>query len=118
MDVEFEIDLDRDPFADFRTEGQGEGGLLKLMPVTAWARTAESKRQPSADSARTDDVHQLISGLSIPTHVASVAYPRGCRIRRVRVPAPRPAPRSRLTRPLILSKRALADARNDQQSGA
>ena len=116
-DAEFEIDLNRDPFSDFRDDTEGTGALLKLMPVTTWARTADSKRQPSADSARTDDVHQLIAGLSIP-HVAAVAYPRGCRIRRVRVPAPRPAPRSRLTRPLILSKRALADARNDQQSGA
>ena len=116
-DVEFEIDLDRDPFSDFRDDGDGRGGaLLKLMPVTTWARTADSKRQQSADSARTDDVHQLMAGLSIPPHVAAVAYPRGCRIRRVRVPAPRPAPRSRMTRPVILSKRALADARNDQSS--
>jgi hypothetical protein len=87
------------------------------MPLTTWARTGDSKRQQGTDSARTDDVHQLMAGLSIPPHVAAVAYPRGCRIRRVRVPAPRPAPRSRLTRPLILSKRALAEARNDQQSG-
>jgi hypothetical protein len=36
----------------------------------------------------------------------------------VRVPAPRQAGRSRISRPVILSKRALQDARNDQEAGA
>jgi len=117
-DVELEIDLDHDPFADFRSEGQAQArALLNLMPVTAWARVGDGKRQAS-ESARTDDVQDLMAGLSIPPHVAAVAYARGCRIRRVRVPAPRPAARTRMSRPVILSKRALAEARNDQQSGA
>jgi hypothetical protein len=114
---EIEIDLDHDPFADFRGE-EPESALLKLMPVTAWARTDERRAASPLESPRNDEFHELMAGLSIPTHVASVAYARGCRIRRVRVPAPRPAPRARLSRPLILSKRALHAAKNDQQSGA
>jgi hypothetical protein len=114
---EIEIDLDHDPFADFRGD-ETESALLKLMPVTAWARTDERKPDVSSESPRNDEFHELMAGLSIPTHVAVVAYARGCRIRRVRVPAPRPASRARLSRPVILSKRALHAARNDQQSGA
>ena len=117
-DAEIEIDLDHDPFADFRGDEARESPLLKLMPVTAWARTDDRKRPPSAPSGTTDEFNGLISGLLIPSHVAAVTYPRGCRIRRVRVPAPRPAARSRIPRPVILSKRALQEARNDQQSGA
>ena len=95
-----------------------ESALLKLMPVTAWARTDERRPESPLESPRHDEFHELMAGLSIPSQVAAVAYARGCRIRRVRVPAPRPAPRARLSRPVILSKRALHAAKNDQPSGA
>jgi CheY-like chemotaxis protein len=116
-ELEIEIDLDHDPFSDFRVEEGTDSPLLKLMPVSAWARPDSGKRH-SAAASKGDEFRDLIAGLSIPANVAGVAYARGCRIRRVRVPAPRQPGRSRMSHPVILSKRALEDARNDQQSGA
>ena len=52
-----------------------------------------------------------MAGLSVPPQVAGVTYGRGCRIRRVRVPAST-APRVQGgAPPLILSKRALDQVR-------
>jgi len=66
-----------------------------------------------------NDLHDLIDGLDVPTEVAAVTYGGGCRIRRVRVPAPRTEPRgrtSRSSRPVIVSKRALDEARSETRS--
>jgi hypothetical protein len=51
-----------------------------------------------------------MEGLSLPPQVAAVSYARGCRIRRVRVPAST-APRPQGAPPIILSKRALDQVR-------
>jgi len=67
-----------------------------------------------------NELHDLIDGLDLPSEVAAVTYGGGCRIRRVRVPAPRTtAPRARGasgSRPVILSKRALNEVRSETQS--
>jgi len=117
-EVEFEIDLDRDPFADFRPETEEQRkSLLRLMPLTDWARFENGRRPASPTVAKEDDLHDLMEGLDLPAHVAGVTYARGCRIRRVRVPAPRAAPRKGNPRPVILSKRALAEVREEKRTG-
>ena len=49
-----------------------------------WMRR-ENESPQSADGP--EDVRALLSMLAVPRAVAAVSYPRGCRIRRVRVPA-------------------------------
>jgi len=117
-DVEYEVDLNRDPFSDFRPDAEERRrSLLQLMPVGDWAKV--ENRKPKANGLPDDDLHDLINGLDMPTEVAAVTYGGGCRIRRVRVPAPRNEPRgraSRSSRPVIVSKRALDEARSDTRS--
>ena len=57
----------------------------RLGPLARWAR---SDAPPAAQGATvtSDDVRTLISSLAVPPAVASVTYPRGVRLRRVRVP--------------------------------
>jgi hypothetical protein len=111
QEVEFEVDLDRDPFAEFRPEAEeARRSLLRLMPLTDWA-TPQPGRRTAAEAPPQDDLHDLMEGLALPAHVAGVTYASGCRIRRVRVPAVRTAPRKGTTRPVILSKKALDEAR-------
>jgi hypothetical protein len=63
-----------------------------------------------------DDLHEHLAGLSLPLQVAAIAYPHGCRIRRVRVRAIEPVqPASRDKRPLIVSRRALEEYRGDDR---
>ena len=93
------------------------------MPLAFWARqlaAPSTHRLPpsglppvASKPAETpaDEIRELMAGLSVPPQVAGVTYGRGCRIRRVRVPAST-APRVQGgARPLILSKRALNQAR-------
>jgi hypothetical protein len=89
------------------------------MPLTDWAKRDVPKKQINGSTE--SDLRDLIDGLDLPTEVAAVTYGGGCRIRRVRVPAPRtPAARgarvARSSRPVILSKRALDEVRTDTQS--
>ena len=49
-----------------------------------WMRRESDAAEPADGPA---DVRALLSTLAVPRAVASVSYPRGCRIRRVRVPA-------------------------------
>ncbi len=115
--VEYEIDLDNDPFADFRPDAEDRRQLLTLMPLAQWAKLQEP-RQPKQDAAREDDLRDLMEGLALPPNVAKVTYARGCRIRRVRVPAARVAkPRSRNAKTVIVSKRALEEAREENRTG-
>jgi hypothetical protein len=73
-----------------------------------WApREAPAKSAQSVSPG--DPLRDLIAGLSLP-HVAGVRYASGCRIRRVRVPVAAP-PRARGARPVIVSRRALDEAR-------
>jgi hypothetical protein len=66
---------------------------------------------PESLKSDIDDLYALITGLAVPVDVAAVTYPRGCRIRRVRVPAgARPARTG--SKPLILSRRTLNENRS------
>jgi hypothetical protein len=60
----------------------GEDGL---GPLARWARS-DAPRAAKGAAVTSDDVRSLISSLAVPSAVASVTYPNGVRIRRVRVP--------------------------------
>jgi hypothetical protein len=113
-DVEYEVDLNTDPFSDFRPDGQGRRSLLQLMPLGDWAKVKNGKSRSTSLSAADNDLYEMIDGLDLPTEVAAVTYGGGCRIRRVRVPAPRTGGRTaRTSRPVIVSKRALDEVRSE-----
>jgi CheY-like chemotaxis protein len=63
-----------------------EAGLvaLGLAPPRAWLRH-EADASETAEGI--EDVRALLATLAVPAAIASVSYPRGCRIRRVRVPS-------------------------------
>ena len=88
------------------------------MPLSVWAKL-EPRRASSDAPPPENDLHDLIEGLAVPASVASITYAGGCRIRRVRVPAARTAPKkgARSARPVILSKRALDAVRSETRSG-
>ena len=58
-----------------------------------------------------EDVRALLSTLAVPSAIASVSYPRGCRIRRVRVPAS-PDAESAEAAGAVLASRGAADHRD------
>jgi len=65
-----------------------------------------------------DDLARLIDGLKIPPHVAAMSYPRGVRIRRLRVAAPKNAGATTEKRhPLTVSRRTLRAPAGDAPSG-
>ncbi|HXG54409.1 MAG TPA: hypothetical protein VNJ03_03445 [Vicinamibacterales bacterium] len=101
-----------DPFADFRAvvTGTGVDSIFKNMPIAAWARTS---RPAAAPPSEPDDAVALLARLGLPVYVSGFAYPRGCRIRRVRVPACAEAPAAS-SGPVILSKRALEEIRTSR----
>ena len=83
------------------------------MPLSVWARTENGHTNGETPAAQ-DDLHRLIEGLRMPPTVAAVSYPRGCRIRRVRVRAPKTTAASgEKRRPVIVSRRALRGSRDD-----
>jgi hypothetical protein len=92
-------------------------GPVRLTPLAMWARSEAPIASPppasdaSADRTTADEVRDLMAGLSIPPHVAAVSYARGCRIRRVRVPAASRTEGGKVAGPVILSKRALSERR-------
>ena len=78
------------------------------MPLSLWARSETArKRAPETPAEGHNDLQDLIAGLSVPTQVAVITYPRGCRIRRVRVRASRTPEDAGSRQALIVSKRAL-----------
>ena len=83
------------------------------MPLDTWAKT-ETRRTAAPDAAPDthSDLQNLIAGLSVPPEVAVVTYPRGCRIRRVRVQTPR-QPDLTARQAVIVSRRALQQTRRD-----
>jgi hypothetical protein len=104
----------QDAFAEFRDDPvERPRGAVRLVPLAVWARL--DKPVSSAPDTERDELRELLKGLSIPQHVASVSYARGCRIRRVRVPANPQAMKGLkgrgATGPVILSRRALDEAR-------
>ena len=60
-------------------------GSDRLGPLARWAHS-DAPRPVKNGAVTSDDVRSLISDLAVPPAVASVTYPSGVRIRRVRVP--------------------------------
>lgn len=98
----------------FTLRGQDPAGRDRNVgPLASWARA--EKRGGDGLSA-SDDLRMLLAGLAVPPAIAGVRYPRGVRIRRVRVPASQAADAGDTAGPVILSRRALAEQR--EQTGA
>jgi hypothetical protein len=75
------------------------------MPVENFGRF---EKAPAENENGHDELQQMMSRLTIPAPVASITYPRGCRIRRVRVPAiEQPASDGGKRKPVIVSRRVL-----------
>lgn len=96
----------RDPRSAIRDAGLA---ALGLAPAGAWMRR-EAARPETQDGP--EDVRALLSTLAVPPAIASVSYPRGCRIRRVRVPAAPDAEAAEAAGAVIASGRAAADHRD------
>ncbi len=88
------------------------------MPLSVWARTENGNGNGNGhEPAVEDDLQGLMAGLRVPATVAAVTYPRGCRIRRVRVKAPKATGKTgEKRRPVILSRRALRGSGGDVTS--
>ena len=122
VDVETEIALE--PLTAKNAEPSGEWAPPppvparrtgdRLGPLAGWAR-AETPRKAKPEAVTADDVRALMSSLAVPPAVASVTYARGCRIRRVRVPAAAEHD-SQSFGTVILSRRILAEQRERRQS--
>ena len=104
-----------DDFAEFREEYDHVVPLLfRHMPLAGWARTESwhARRQTEAPEERErDEVREWMASLALPPHVAGVTYARGCRIRRVRVPGGKNVDKRGAHQTVILSRRALEEAR-------
>ena len=87
----------------------------RLGVLASWMR---SERVPTPGSGSGDDLRALLGALAIPAAVAAVAYPRGVRIRRVRVPAAREPRLTEGAGAVILSKRLLAEQRERRSTTA
>lgn len=85
----------------------------RLDSLARWAHV-EAPRAVKAGPVTADDVRALISSLALPSDIASVTYPRGCRIRRLRVPVSRDQDVAEAG-PVIESRRGAGD-RHKQQS--
>lgn len=102
----------QDAFAEFRLEAVEQPiGAVRLVPLAVWARIEKPRAEEPPPSGR-DDLRELMKGLSIPLQVAGITYARGCRIRRVRVPALPASARKGSKDPVILSRRALDEIRS------
>lgn len=84
----------------------------RLGALASWARSERAGRDAPE---KADDMYGLLMGLSVPPAVAAVGYGRGCRIRRVRVPAASEPLSTETNGPVILSKQALAELREHPQ---
>jgi hypothetical protein len=95
----------------------------RLTPLAIWARMeAEDEPTEGARTGRTadnggesdrsaaDEIRQMAESRRMPVHVWAVSYPRGCRIRRVRVPH-RETERRKGDPTVILSKKLLQETR-------
>ncbi len=84
----------------------------RLGALASWVRSERGNRVDANE--KTDDLYGLLMGLAVPPAVVAVGFGRGCRIRRVRVPAAPDFPMSDSPGPVILSKRALAEQREQR----
>jgi hypothetical protein len=80
----------------------------RLGALASWAR---AERPGPGTAADIDDLRALLTGLAVPPAVVAVGYGRGCRIRRVRVPPAREPMDPAAAGPVILSKKMLAEQR-------
>ncbi len=106
-----------EPVAAATSPAPPTASSARLAPLAMWARSeaaapAPKKTEP-VEEPRTisDELRNLMSALAVPPHVVGVSYARGCRIRRVRVPGGKDRRRGETPGPVILSKRALEEAR-------
>jgi hypothetical protein len=83
----------------------------RLGALASWARSENQARDAAYGD---DDLRGLLTGLAVPATVVAVGYGRGCRIRRVRVPAAREPKEAEAVGAVIISKRALAEQRASQ----
>jgi hypothetical protein len=83
-------------------------GLRGVGPLASWART---EKREGTERSTSDDLRMLLAGLAVPASIAGVRYAAGVRIRRVRVPASQAADAGDNSGPVILSRRALAEQR-------
>jgi CheY-like chemotaxis protein len=83
----------------------------RLAPLSMWAHVDTAQQDAKAPARREpNDLRALIDGLAVPAQVASVCYPTGCRIRRVRMardPGGRKTKGESDEPVIILSRRAL-----------
>jgi hypothetical protein len=83
------------------------------MPVENFARF---EKTPEENGNGHDELQQMMSRLTIPAPVANISYPRGCRIRRVRVRAiDQPPAEGGKRKPVIVSRRALKSSRSTRR---
>jgi len=87
----------------------------RLGALASWVRSENNGRDVVKDG---DEVRGLLTSLAVPAAVVAVGYGRGCRIRRVRVPAAREPHESEAVGAVILSKRALAERRERREHSA
>jgi hypothetical protein len=101
--------VSNDPFAEIRAVvvGTNPDSVFQKMPITAWARPS---RPAEGAKPEQDDAVALLTRFRLPVDVAGFAYPSGCRIRRVRVPALDEHLHA-ASGPVIVSKRTLEDLR-------
>jgi hypothetical protein len=85
---------------------------MRFGALATWARSEHPRRDAAQGS---DDLRGLLTALAVPSAVVSVGYGRGCRIRRVRVPAAREPQEAEGVGAVILSKRALAEQRDRRE---
>lgn len=102
--------------SDEWTDDRRARAAERLGPLARWARV-ESPGKSKAAPVTADDVRALMASLSVPTGVAWVSYPRGVRIRRVRVPPAAGTEPTDSVGAVILSRRALAEQR-EKRPGA
>jgi hypothetical protein len=93
---------------------RGQRSRIKDQRLGALASWARSENQARDAAYGDDDLRGLLTGLAVPSSVVAVGYGRGCRIRRVRVPAAREPKEAESVGAVIISKRALAEQRASQ----
>jgi hypothetical protein len=88
-----------------------------LAPLAMWAHADGGNTSGEDIPKPKDELVELIARLHLPSSVAAVSYPRGCRIRRVRVTPQNGSPRnskSKSDEPLvILSRKRLQELREE-----
>jgi hypothetical protein len=86
-----------------------------LAPLAMWAH-ADNGVSPEVVPTPKDELIEIIARLHLPSSVAAVTYPKGCRIRRVRVIPQKAARKTKSDEPLvILSRKRLQEIREEAE---